>query len=157
MKVNMRITFKLYRPRSQNEILEKRGAPSPRTSVKAQPLHHALPPPTKEKVPGLCRFQCVYTVETSGRRLTMEGQDLWSPRSWGCHCIQPRLCSAGPRHRHHQEHMDAPRLMVTTSRQRGERFTQARGSMVTRWPLVLFHYNRDAGEQALVTREKQEA
>ena len=74
MKVNMRIIFKLYRPRSQNEILEKRGAPSPRTSVKAQPLHPASPPPTKEKVHGLCRFQCVYTVETSGRRLTTEGQ-----------------------------------------------------------------------------------
>ena len=29
--------------------------------------------------------------------------------------------------------------------------------MVTWWPLVLFHYNRDAGERALVTREKQEA
>ena len=53
--------------------------------------------------------------------------------------------------------MDAPRLMMTTSRQRGERFTRARGSTVTRWPLVLFHYNQDAGEQALVTHEKQEA
>lgn len=52
--------------------------------------------------------------------------------------------------------MDAPRLMVTMSRQWGERFTRARGSVVTRWPLVLFHYNQDAGEQALVTREKQE-
>lgn len=39
----------------------------------------------------------------------------------------------------------------------GEWVTRARGSVVTCWPLVLFHYNRDAGERALVTREKQEA
>ena len=43
------------------------------------------------------------------------------------------------------------------SRQQGEWVTRARESVVTRWPLVLFHYNRDAGERALVTREKQEA